>query len=189
MSRLINIQFRRGESSQWIETNPILSSGELGFELDTNQFKIGNGISDWLSLPYQSINKYLLKKQTLDDSEDVILTVDGNNSFNNAEGTNLIIVPSQTTWLFTINLSAYNLTDHTRAAFSFRGAVGRNNNNQTSLIGNVISESFLDENMMDVKSKIEADAIDNSLKIKVTGLSNKTINWNASIIINEVSEA
>lgn len=189
MSRLINIQFRRGQSSQWVESNPVLGSGELGFELDTNQFKIGNGISNWLSLPYNSINKYLIKKQTTNNTQNIVLTVDGNSAFSNAEGTNLVIVPSQTTWLFTINLSAYNVTDHTRAAFSFRGAVGRNNSNHTSLIGNVISESFLDENMSAVEAKIEADDETDSLMVKVTGLSNKTINWNGSIIINEVSEA
>jgi hypothetical protein len=189
MSRIINIQFRRGESSEWIESNPVLSSGELGFELDTNQFKIGDGISKWLSLPYQSINKYLIKKTTTNDSQNVILTTDGGSVFSDATGTNLIIVPTQTTWLFTINLSAYNVTDHARAAFSFRGAVGRNNNNQTSLIGNVIFESFLDETMNEVEAHVEADDQTDSLKVMVTGLGNKTINWNGSIIINEVSEA
>lgn len=189
MSRLINIQFRRGQSSQWLDSNPILGSGELGFELDTNQFKIGNGISNWISLPYSSINKYLIKRQTTNGTENIALTTDGNSTFSSAESTNLIIVPIQTTWLFTINLSAYNVTDHTRAAFSFRGAVGRNNNNHTSLIGNVISESFLDENMSEVEAKVEADDNNDSLMVKVTGLPNKTINWNGSIIINEVSEA
>jgi len=186
MSRIINIQFRRGNSSEWVESNPILSSGELGFELDTNQFKIGNGISNWLSLPYSSINKYLIKKTTINNAPS-ILTLDGQSP--SSDTSNLIVVPAQTTWLFTINLSAYNVTDNTRAAFSFRGAVGRNHNNQTSIIGSVIAESFLDENMFDISVIVEANDENETLQIKVNGLANKTINWNGSIIINEVSEA
>jgi hypothetical protein len=186
MSRLINIQFRRGNSSQWAESNPILSSGELGFEQDTNQFKIGDGISTWLSLPYNSINKYIIRRTTTDAEPDIVLTLDGNSP---NQTTNLIVIPAQTSWLFTINLSAYNVTDHSRAAFSFRGAVGRNNNNQTSIIGNVIQESFLDQGMQDVSATVNANDDNETLQIKVTGLLEKTINWNGSIIINEVSEA
>lgn len=186
MSRLMNIQFRRGDSSQWAEANPILSSGELGFEQDTNQFKIGDGISNWLSLPYNSINKYIIRRITTNATPDVVLTLDGNAP---NQTSNLIVVPAQTSWLFTINLSAYNVTDHSRAAFSFRGAVGRNNNNQTSIIGNVIQESFLDTAMLGVSSLVEVNDDNETLQIKVTGLSQKTINWNGSIIINEVSEA
>lgn len=186
MSRVINIQFRRGNSSEWVESNPILSSGELGFELDTNQFKIGDGISNWLSLPYNSINKYLIKRTTTSTSPNTTLTLDGQ-SPNGIS--NLIVIPAQTIWLFTINLSAYNVTDNTRAAFSFRGAVGRNHNNQTSIIGSVIAESFLDENMLNARAIVEANDENETLQIKVTGLEGKTINWNGSIIINEVSEA
>ena len=46
------IQIRRGTSSSWNTANPILSGGELGFETDTNKFKIGNGISEWDELNY-----------------------------------------------------------------------------------------------------------------------------------------
>lgn len=46
------IRWRRGTASQWTTMNPVLSSGEAGFETDTGKFKIGNGIADWVSLPY-----------------------------------------------------------------------------------------------------------------------------------------
>lgn len=46
------IQVRRGLSTQWSSTNPILKAGELGFEIDTNKFKIGDETSSWTSLPY-----------------------------------------------------------------------------------------------------------------------------------------
>lgn len=46
------MQQRRGTASQWSAANPVLASGEIGFETDTNKFKMGNGTSTWSSLQY-----------------------------------------------------------------------------------------------------------------------------------------
>ena len=50
------MQQRRGTAAQWISTNsgngPILSPGEIGFESDTNKFKIGDGVNHWADLTY-----------------------------------------------------------------------------------------------------------------------------------------
>jgi hypothetical protein len=46
------IQLRRGSSQDWTTTNPLLSEGEVGFEVDSGKFKIGNGSSLWSSLEY-----------------------------------------------------------------------------------------------------------------------------------------
>jgi hypothetical protein len=46
------IQLRRDTSANWTETNPTLSSGEIGFETNTGKFKIGNGSSAWSALDY-----------------------------------------------------------------------------------------------------------------------------------------
>lgn len=43
---------RRGLASQWTSANPVLAAGEIGFETDTGQFKIGDGGTLWNSLPY-----------------------------------------------------------------------------------------------------------------------------------------
>ena len=51
----IQIQLRRGTSTQWTTTNPILAEGELAVELDTNFFKIGDGIHHWVDLQYVSL--------------------------------------------------------------------------------------------------------------------------------------
>jgi hypothetical protein len=48
------IQFRRDTANQWTTINPILSQGELGFEVNTGKFKIGNGGSYWNELSYAS---------------------------------------------------------------------------------------------------------------------------------------
>lgn len=51
----IQIQLRRGTASQWSTNNPILAVGEVGLEIDTRFFKLGNGSSPWNSLAYGGI--------------------------------------------------------------------------------------------------------------------------------------
>jgi len=48
------MQQRRGTAAQWTSANPVLGSGEIGFETDSDRFKIGNGTSVWTALPYFS---------------------------------------------------------------------------------------------------------------------------------------
>lgn len=43
---------RRGTASEWTSANTVLAAGELGVEIDTGQFKIGDGTTAWASLPY-----------------------------------------------------------------------------------------------------------------------------------------
>jgi hypothetical protein len=50
MARETLIQLRRGTSTQWACTNPVLEVGEVGFETDTKKLKIGDGSSQWNSL-------------------------------------------------------------------------------------------------------------------------------------------
>ena len=46
------ILLRRDTSSNWTGNNPVLASGEPGFESDTNRLKVGNGTSQWSDLNY-----------------------------------------------------------------------------------------------------------------------------------------
>jgi hypothetical protein len=46
------MQQRRGTAAQWTQADPILAAGEIGFESDTGQFKIGDGINHWEELSY-----------------------------------------------------------------------------------------------------------------------------------------
>lgn len=46
------MQQRRGTASQWTNANPVLAAGEIGFETDTNKFKIGDGVNLWADLSY-----------------------------------------------------------------------------------------------------------------------------------------
>jgi hypothetical protein len=48
----IRMQQRRGTSEQWTIANPTLAPGEIGFETDTNKFKMGDGVNQWADLSY-----------------------------------------------------------------------------------------------------------------------------------------
>ena len=53
------MQQRRGTAAQWTAANPILAAGEIGFETDTNKFKMGNGATAWTALDYFANNAAL----------------------------------------------------------------------------------------------------------------------------------
>jgi hypothetical protein len=44
------IQIRRDTAANWTAEDPILAEGEIGIEIDTTQFKIGDGTSTWSTL-------------------------------------------------------------------------------------------------------------------------------------------
>jgi len=46
------IQLRRDTASNWTTNNPTLAQGEIGVELVSNKFKIGDGTSTWTGLSY-----------------------------------------------------------------------------------------------------------------------------------------
>ena len=78
------MQQRRGTAAQWTGANPILAAGEIGFESDTNQFKIGDGVNHWEDLSYfknledlgGSLDDYILLTQK--GSANGVATLDGN---------------------------------------------------------------------------------------------------------------
>jgi hypothetical protein len=44
------ITFRKGTATQWSDVNPVLSSGEPGYDLTNGILKIGDGVSNWVAL-------------------------------------------------------------------------------------------------------------------------------------------
>jgi hypothetical protein len=44
------ILFRKGSSTEWNSANPVLASGEPGYDLTNNVLKIGDGVSSWNQL-------------------------------------------------------------------------------------------------------------------------------------------
>jgi hypothetical protein len=48
----VQIQLRNDTEANWELFDPILAQGEIGVEIDTDKFKIGNGSDTWSDLPY-----------------------------------------------------------------------------------------------------------------------------------------
>lgn len=67
---LVKFRVRRGTAAQWAAVNPVLSSGEPGFETDTKVLRIGDGVTAFLSL------KRFASIEDIDNS--VLLTKTGN---------------------------------------------------------------------------------------------------------------
>ena len=86
------IQLRRGTAAQWTSANPVLSSGEVGFETDTNKFKIGDGSTAWASLSYFSVGGV---DQTLANTSDAtshtVTLSGGGGSIKLVEGANITL--------------------------------------------------------------------------------------------------
>ena len=59
-------QFKRATAARWWELNHVLSAGEPGYETDTKKFKIGDGSTPWVDLPYIGITS-IYTGQTKDD--------------------------------------------------------------------------------------------------------------------------
>lgn len=54
-SQKVRFQLRRATVAQWTANNPILLAGEPALSMDTNQLKIGDGITSWINLPYINV--------------------------------------------------------------------------------------------------------------------------------------
>ena len=62
------IQLRRDSETNWNNSDPVLAEGEVGVNLDTNGFKIGDGQTPWTGLPYaqdsNALGTYVSKVET-----------------------------------------------------------------------------------------------------------------------------
>lgn len=48
----VKFEFREDSVAAWAYKNPVLDSGEPGYEKLTGRFKVGNGLSTWNQLDY-----------------------------------------------------------------------------------------------------------------------------------------
>lgn len=53
--RYRRLRFPSFDADVWAEKNPLLQKGELGHEKDTGRFKVGDGVTYWSDLPYNSV--------------------------------------------------------------------------------------------------------------------------------------
>lgn len=81
--RYRRLRFPSFNSDVWSEKNPLLQKGELGHEKDTGRFKVGDGVTYWEDLPYNSVGD---KGDKGDNA-----TVNGYNIINIVEGRNISV--------------------------------------------------------------------------------------------------
>jgi hypothetical protein len=67
---------RRGTAIDWATRNPRLREGEMGFEIGTNRYKMGDGVRKWLDLPYFT-NEEIIKEYIDAEISDLAGTVSG----------------------------------------------------------------------------------------------------------------
>ncbi len=66
----VKIQIRRDSAADWTSNNPVLAEGEIGLELDTKKWKIGDGATAWTTLLYYNGNVTATKIDDLTDGDD-----------------------------------------------------------------------------------------------------------------------
>lgn len=49
------IQLRGDTAAAWTSENPVLAEREMAVETDTDKFKIGDGVTAWVSLAYGGV--------------------------------------------------------------------------------------------------------------------------------------
>ena len=72
------IKIRRGTSSEWTITNPVLAIAEPGLETDTTKIKYGDGTTAWNSLAYANVGAINTITDDLNMTGHIIPTVDSN---------------------------------------------------------------------------------------------------------------
>lgn len=55
-TKLAKIEFRQDTRENWESANPVLGIGEPGYDITQKMFKIGDGVSSWNALSYQTNN-------------------------------------------------------------------------------------------------------------------------------------
>ena len=85
------VQLRRDTSVNWTSGNPVLKSGEIGYETDTGKLKIGDNATYWTSLDYSFTAASLLSEVNLVDNlvdlGDVAISSASNGDFLRWNGT------------------------------------------------------------------------------------------------------
>ena len=80
------IQFRRDTAANWTSNNPTMAVGEIGYETDNQNYKIGDGVTAWTSLGYGGLGD--IHKTLIDAKGDLVVGLADNSAGRLAVGTN-----------------------------------------------------------------------------------------------------
>lgn len=68
MNSITQLRLRSDSKQNWTQVNPILQAGEPGFEIDTGNLKIGDGLKNWNDLNYiGTIDLQFITREDLDN--------------------------------------------------------------------------------------------------------------------------
>lgn len=84
---------RNDTSTNWTANNPVLGKGEMGIEIDSNKFKLGDGVKGWNELAYATSNEAETAKKLL-NARSINITGDasGSASFDGSANANINLV-------------------------------------------------------------------------------------------------
>lgn len=104
------INLRRGTFSEWTTTNPVLSSGEPGYDLTNSILKIGDNTNTWTDLPLVASSElYVYAKNTTGNSLTKGQAVYINGALGNNPTLSLAIASGESTSSKTLGLLKQNL--------------------------------------------------------------------------------
>lgn len=117
MSKTVNTKIlnRRDTSANWQSNNPILASGEIGFDTSVKKIKIGDGVKTWTQLSYLSSGVYVGTDEPSD--EDVYVWIDSDGTADGVSITGAVLNND-----YTLTISFSDGTSYTTG--SIRGATG-----------------------------------------------------------------
>jgi hypothetical protein len=81
----VKIQFRRDLAANW-GSSTVLASGEVGYETDTGNIKIGNGSTQWSALAYYQLPNVSVNPATIANLNDAAYRVMGRYRLNSVTG-------------------------------------------------------------------------------------------------------
>ena len=172
------IQLKRGLAAQWTAANTVLLSGEIGYETDTDKFKIGNGSAVWTSLPYFNGN---LTGSNLNDLADVTITSAANGDFLRWNGT---------AWVNdAVNLSTDTVGDYVGSLVAGTGVTLTNNSGEgatpTVAIGQAVAtNSNVTFNDIIVSGNLTVSGTTTSINTEIL-----TVDDNIVVLNNNVTAA
>jgi VCBS repeat-containing protein len=163
-----------GNNSTSISANNSIAIGNNALVYGSGQMSYSNGKFSYDG-DSQKIT-YLARGITIND-DICILTLDGTAPTQH----NIFVVPTETTWAFYGQISAYDYIGGYGAAFNIRGGIRRNGSNETKLIGSFIKESWIEPEIEGIYVSITADDTEDSLKIEVLGKNGASIKWTCEL--------
>lgn len=181
------MQQRRGTAQQWLDADPVvLATGEIGFETDTNQFKIGDGSSEWQTLPYF---------KNMEDAAGIAASEKGAaNGVASLDSTGNIpvgqlgnIIDAAPEALNTLNELAAALNDDSNFATTITNALA----NQDEALQNAMDEmnSAITDDFNNLSNTLSQALIDHDTDVSVHGIANTLLLVDQSTLDTEITNA